>query len=55
MINDLKAWLPKVKTGGIIAGHDYHDGGPGVIKAVNETFGKNKLRFADGSVWYYKV
>jgi len=26
VINDLKTWLPKVKEGGIIAGHDYLDG-----------------------------
>lgn len=38
---DIDAWLPKVKPGGIIAGHDYIDFAPldfGVMKAVNETF-----------------
>jgi len=33
---DIKAWLPKVKKGGILAGDDYVDGWPGVIKAVKE-------------------
>ena len=36
---DIIAWLPKVKEGGILAGHDYHISGnswKGVIKAVNE-------------------
>lgn len=51
---DILAWLPKVKKGGIIAGHDYEhetydeqyinedghgDRHHGVIKAVNEIFG----------------
>ena len=55
IIRDIRAWLPKVKTGGIIAGHDYTnlwdgnnestDAGegketnPGVTRAVREVFG----------------
>jgi len=33
---DIKAWQPKVKPGGILAGHDYHY--PDVTRAVNEAF-----------------
>ena len=33
---DIKVWYPKVKKGGILAGDDYVDGWPGVIKAVKE-------------------
>ena len=37
---DLKAWMPKVKSGGVLCGHDYcpkfH---PAVIKAVDELVG----------------
>ena len=38
---DIQFWLPKVKPGGILAGHDYYvepnyDYHPGVKKAVNE-------------------
>ena len=33
---DILAWMPKVKRGGIIAGHDYVESYNGVIKAVNE-------------------
>jgi hypothetical protein len=37
---DIEAWLPKVKIGGILAGHDYYNEGtdwfPGVKRAVKE-------------------
>jgi len=32
---DIKMWLPKIKAGGVIAGHDYTNF-PGVKKAVDE-------------------
>jgi hypothetical protein len=32
--------MPKVKKGGILAGHDYVDSHNGVIKAVNETLSR---------------
>lgn len=37
VLSDIKAWFPKVKPGGIIAGHDYSPRF-GVIQAVNEFF-----------------
>jgi predicted O-methyltransferase YrrM len=36
---DILAWLPKVKPGGIIAGHDYNAAHQGVLQAVPEIFG----------------
>lgn len=39
--NDILAWYPKVKIGGVLAGHDYYENnefGSGVKKAVNEIF-----------------
>jgi Methyltransferase domain len=33
---DILAWLPKLRSGGILAGHDYISTFPGVIRAVNE-------------------
>jgi predicted O-methyltransferase YrrM len=39
--NDIIAWFPKVKVGGVLAGHDYYennDYAPGVKMAVNEIF-----------------
>ncbi len=35
---DIKLWLPKVKKGGILAGHDYENDWPEVVKAVDEVF-----------------
>lgn len=43
---DILAWLPKVKKGGILAGHDYDPTVPmfsGVQYAVDEIFGKRIL------------
>lgn len=36
---DLDAWWPKVKKGGIMAGHDYSFAYPGVVAAVHLKFG----------------
>jgi hypothetical protein len=52
--NDINCWLPKVKIGGYIAGHDYLGGWPGVMKAVDEIFGKNNIMVI-GDCWLYKV
>jgi hypothetical protein len=37
---DIEHWYPKMKKQSIISGHDYEPAWPGVIKAVNEFFGK---------------
>jgi cephalosporin hydroxylase len=33
---DIRAWRPKVRRGGVLAGHDYADHQPGVVRAVDE-------------------
>ena len=53
---DIIAWFPKVKPGGILAGHDYYIGEedycPGVKQAVNEeVFGFDTQE----NCWIYKV
>jgi predicted O-methyltransferase YrrM len=50
---DISYWLPKVKDGGYIAGHDYANNAPGVIQAVNEAFG-DKVTIMDGNCWIVK-
>ena len=48
---DLELWYPKIKTGGVIAGHDYPSW-PGVKQAVDEFF-KDKLFEVDQDSFIY--
>lgn len=44
---DIEGWTPKVKKGGIVAGHDYYvgkSGNVGVIKAVDEYTSNNNYK-----------
>jgi predicted O-methyltransferase YrrM len=36
--SDIAVWLPKVRPGGIVAGHDFDGTFPGVVRAVTESF-----------------
>lgn len=49
--NDIEAWLPKIKKGGYLAGHDYNQYWSGVVRAVDEIFGSNKI--INGDCWIY--
>lgn len=51
--DDIESWLPKVKNGGIIAGHDYVDRWPGVIRAVAECLPASVKILGD--TWLYEV
>lgn len=51
---DIKAWLPKVMKGGLLAGHDYNDSFPGVVKAVNEAFLPSQRR-SRGNCWLHDI
>jgi predicted O-methyltransferase YrrM len=46
---DILAWGPLIAPGGILCGHDYHSGAPGVIEAVNELLDGVKVH---NSIWY---
>ena len=49
---DIQSWLPKVKKGGIISGHDYFN--PcGVKQAVDEIF-SDKVEFYD-KCWFVRI
>jgi hypothetical protein len=50
---DILAWLPKVKNGGVLAGHDYDPAHPGVVRAVEEIFGKKFIKVMTHS-WVLK-
>ena len=60
VLDDIKHWLPKVKPGGVLAGHDYyvqphnHTFAPGVKQAVNESFNLYDLN-TNEDCWIYKV
>jgi predicted O-methyltransferase YrrM len=49
---DIRAWWPKVKQGGVMAGHDYSRRGPGVIQAVDEFCNEHGLALlVEGASW----
>jgi predicted O-methyltransferase YrrM len=47
--SDITNYLPLIKKGGVIGGHDYVKGWLGVINAVDEILGKPDKTFKDGS------
>jgi len=55
-IQDLKAWYPKIKKGGIISGHDYDKHHKeGIINAVDDFMeGKNVEIYPKTAVWMHK-
>jgi len=52
---DIEIWTKKVKSGGLVGGHDYDPGRfDGVVKAVNEYCKKNKIHFETKNVdWFF--
>lgn len=52
---DIESWMPKVRKGGILAGHDLDlKDAPGVRKAVTEAFG-DSWNLGDEKVWWIDV
>jgi cephalosporin hydroxylase len=52
---DIKNWLPKVKAGGVFAGHDWnHISWPGVVQAVKESFALDKI-IVIGECWVIQL
>ena len=56
---DIKLWLPHVRPGGTLAGHDYYTveqrHHPGVREAVDAAFGTKLVRHPAGSIWTWEV
>lgn len=55
-LKSIKAWLPKVKPGGWIGGHDYYPARfPGVVRAVDEVFRNPGYSIDLGKDWTWFV
>ncbi len=52
VLADIAAWLPKVKPGGVLCGHDYDE--LGVFEAVNEALGAHNIEII-GRCWLLRV
>jgi predicted O-methyltransferase YrrM len=51
---DINAWLPKIRKGGVLSGHDYIFSCPGVVNAVTEAF-EGKAKILPGKVWLVEI
>jgi len=51
VLGDLRDYWPKVKTPGLVAGHDHEPRFPGVVKAVKEFFGEDCEVMPHSSIW----
>lgn len=56
---DIRTWLPKIRSGGLLCGHDYerHGDALGVRKAVMDCLGSNHIKTGvdRDDVWIYCV
>lgn len=53
VIEDIDHWLPKIRAGGVLAGHDFGHQYPGVKRAVRERFQMRPT--IQGRVWAIEV
>ena len=50
---DITSWYPKIKNGGVIAGHDYYESWPEVKAAVNDFF-KDSTFYPFSKSWVHR-
>lgn len=53
-LDDIDAWWPLVRSGGILAGHDYQHKFPGVLRAVADRFCLMDIGLGPDSVWFIR-
>lgn len=50
---DLEKWMPAVADKGMICGHDYDLGYPGILRALSEAFEKGQVQVVpETTIWY---
>lgn len=54
VLADIKAWMPKIKKGGWLTGHDIDLDGDRVLKAVQEVIGNDYKTYKDTS-WAHQI
>lgn len=52
---DIEGWLPFLKPGGLIAGHDYWPKHPGVMEAVSNIFGGDFQVAPQTRIWWKRL
>ncbi|KAF4749516.1 hypothetical protein FOZ62_013990 [Perkinsus olseni] len=50
---DIDLWLPKLRPGGIMSGHDFSDKWPGVVRRVNEIRAGQDLFLGMDFMWWW--
>lgn len=53
--NDIELWYPKVKSGGVLAGHDYEPTWKGLIQAVDEFILNNQYKLTIQSEYCWGI
>lgn len=48
---DIRAWMPLIRDGGILAGDDYGDGHPGVIEGVKRVLAEGEYEVTPEGTW----
>jgi len=54
VLEDIAAWRPKLRDGGILAGHDFQHKFPSVMDAVADSFNLMVVQVAPDSVWWVR-
>ena len=54
VLEDIETWTPKVREGGILAGHDFQHSFPTVMDAVADSFNLMFVQVMPDSVWWIR-
>jgi predicted O-methyltransferase YrrM len=54
VLEDIAVWRPKLRDGGILAGHDFQHSFPSVMDAVADSFNLMVVQVAPDSVWWVR-